>query len=517
MMKRQLCALVTGALILTSGCSQSQHNHKQVTLSLPTEAKAAKLDAQGYDAAMPVYSAVYDALVQYDKKKTFKPGLAQKWEVEDGGKTYRFHLKKGVKFSDGSDFDAQAVKFSIERAKAMNKETTVETLKQLKSVVVKNKHTVEINLKTPSNQVLNELTQVRPLRIMSPHAVKDGKVTGQFKEAIGTGAFKIGDAGKEKTTLKPNPYFKGNKPLNYDLVFQTIEDGDARQSAIQSGAVDITGGALGMLTDAQIKQAKSTQKLSVSENPSTVSHFIAFNPENKQLQHKDLRQAISESIQTKALSSQPLKGLFQRDVQYVTAQNQQQHRFDKKAAQHAFEQAGYHRNKQGMYEKDGQVLTFNLVIQTAEFPNWKDKAEQVQANLKAVGVKVNIKHLDAQSYYDTLWTKKDYDLIFYRTYSDALMPYNFMNSVFKNNGDKPGVLANDKVLTQQLEAFPKEIDKQSQKKAFNHIFKHFNQQYYGVPIAYPNETFITSDKIKSFKFSGLTDAPVDYKKLEVNQ
>lgn len=85
-----------------------------------------------------------------------------------------------------------------------------------------------------------------------------------------------------------------------------------------------------MLTDAQIKQAKSTQKLSVSENPSTVSHFIAFNPENKQLQHKDLRQAISESIQTKALSSQPLKGLFQRDVQYVTAQNQQQHRFDKK-------------------------------------------------------------------------------------------------------------------------------------------------------------------------------------------
>ena len=94
----------------------------------------------------------------------------------------------------------------------------------------------------------------------------------------------------------------------------------------------------------------------------------------------------------------------------------------------------------------------------------KDKAEQVQANLKAVGVKVNIKHLDAQSYYDTLWTKKDYDLIFYRTYSDALMPYNFMNSVFKNNGDKPGVLANDKVLTQQLEAFPKEIDKQSQKR-----------------------------------------------------
>lgn len=45
----------------------------------------------------------------------------------------------------------------------------------------------------------------------------------------------------------------------------------------------------------------------------------------------------------------------------------------------------------------------------------------------------------------------------------------------------------------------------------------FNQQYYGVPIAYPNETFVVSDKVKQFKFSGLTDAPIDYKALKVNE
>lgn len=66
-------------------------------------------------------------------------------------------MKKNVKFSDGSALDAKDVKFSIDRAKAMNKDSTVETLKKLDKVVVKNEHVVQIRLKSPSNQVLNEL------------------------------------------------------------------------------------------------------------------------------------------------------------------------------------------------------------------------------------------------------------------------------------------------------------------------------------------------------------------------
>lgn len=53
--------------------------------------------------------------------------------------------------------------------------------------------------------------------------------------------------------------------------------------------------------------------------------------------------------------------------------------------------------------------------------------------------------------------EKDFDLIFYRTYSDALMPYNFMNSVFKNIDGKSGVLANDKVLSEKLDAYLKRL------------------------------------------------------------
>lgn len=517
MSKKLILTILATVSCMVAGCSNHQHDNKQVTVSLPTEAKADKLDAQSYDAAMPVYSAVYEPLVEYDKKEGVKAGLADKWKVEDGGRRYHFHLKKGVKFSDGSALDAQAVKFSLERAKAMNKETTVETLKQLDKVVVKDQQTVEIQLKQPSNQVLNELTQVRPLRIMSPHAVEGGKSNGKFEKAIGTGAFVVEHNGKEKTTLKPNKYFNHEHPVNYDLAFQNIEDGDARNSAIQSGSIDITGGALGMLSDQQIADDKKQQHLTVEDKPSTVSHFMAFNPHKDIFKTQQMREAISKSIDTTALSTKDMQSIFQKDVQFVNAQNQQQHEYNVKAADKLIKQQGYAKNSKGIFEKDGQPLTFNLVIQTAEFPNWKDKAQQVQQQLEKAGIKVKIKTLDSQTYYDTLWTKKDYDLIFYRTYSDALMPYNFMNSVFKNNDGKAGVLANDEILSKQLDDFPKKTTSQDQQQAFNDIFKHFNQSYYAVPIAYPNETFVTSDKITSFKFSGLTDAPIDYKHLKVDK
>lgn len=517
MKKRVLMTVAASATLLLAGCGNGQKEDKDVTVSLPTEAKVDKLDAQGYDAAMPVYSAVYDELVKYDKDKGVKAGLADKWNVDESGKVYEFHLKKNVKFSDGSALDAKAVKFSMDRAKAMNKDTTVETLKKLDKVVVKNDHVVQIRLKSPSNQVLNELTQVRPLRIMSPHSVEDGKVNGKFEKAIGTGAFVVDKTGKEKTSMKPNKYFDNGHPVNYHLAFQTIEDGDSRNSAVQSGSVDISGGALGMLSDEQIKQDKKNKNLTIEDRPTTVSHFMAFNPKNDVLNHRTIREAISKSIDAKDIAGKSVNGLFQKNVQFVTKDNQQPHDYDMKAAERLLKSEGYHKNDDGIFEKNGKPLSFNLVIQTAEFPSWKDKAEKVQRQLKQTGIKLNVKVLDSQSYYDTLWTKKDYDLIFYRTYSDALMPYNFMSSVFKNNDGQPGVLADDETLTKQLDDFPSIVSKEGQQRSFDDIFKHFNQQYYGVPIAYPNETFVVSDKVKQFKFSGLTDAPIDYKALKVNE
>lgn len=515
--KRLLLSLIMCASLLLTGCAHEQHQHKEVKVSLAREFNPNQLDAQGFDVPMPVYSAIYQPLVTYGKNGKIEPGLAKSWEVSDDGKDYTFHLKHHIQFNDGSTFNAKAVKFSIERAKATDKTNPMETLDKLKSVTIKDNYTVEIHLKTPSNQVLNELSQIRPLRMMSPHAVKGGKTTGQFEKAIGTGPFKVADSTNETVIFKPNPYYHNHHPLDYDLTFQTIEDSDSRHLAIESYSIDITGGSLGHLTPQQTKESYRNKDLKVKQYPSTETQFMAFNPEVGSLKNKAMHEAISKAIDTNHLSSnKQLKGLFQNGVEFVNDKNQHTHQYAPTQAIHLLEQLGYKKNDLGYFEKNGRELSLKLALQTDEFPEWKTKAEIMQQDLKKVGIHLDINVLDAQTYYETLTIRKDYDLIFYRSYTNALMPYNFLNARFKQDGNKPGMFANDTQLTDMLNSFSTIINKEDKQRAFNQISHRIDHQYLEVPIAYPNEVFVTSPKIKHFEFSGQTDAPINYDKLKVS-
>lgn len=88
----------------------------------------------------------------------------------------------------------------------------------------------------------------------------------------------------------------------------------------------------------------------------------------------------------------------------------------------------------------------------------------MQQDLKNVGIHLDINVLDAQTYYETLTIRKDYDLIFYRSYTNALMPYNFLNARFKQDGDKPGMFANDVQLTTMLNRFSTITNKDDQQR-----------------------------------------------------
>lgn len=519
-MKKILGLLLPVILIgVLAGCSTAKNEEanvdsQSVGIAITGDAHADALDATSYDSEMAIYSAVYEPLITYGEKGDYQPGLAESWDISEDGKTYTFNLQEGVQFSDGSYFDAEAVKFTIERAKKMNPTATLQTLVHLDKVEVVDSTTVTLHFKKVSNQVLAELCATRPLRIMSPNAVEDGQIGGAFQKAIGTGPFTVGTSTEEEVTMVPNPYYNHENPLTYQVIFKTITDGSSRALALRSGEVDIAGGTLGQIMDSDLQSLADSDDFASYQFTGTMSHFLAFNPDNTTLT-SDIRKGIELAIDKESLSDHDIEGLFQSSVQYVTDANQTTVSYDVDEAKKTFEAAGYQMNDNGFYEKYGQDLAFDLVIQTAEFPEWKEQAEVIENNLKQAGVNITINTLDSESYYDVLWTSKDFDMILYRTYTDALLPYNFLNSLFYNTGDSHGVLAGDERLSTLLDTYAAAANEAEQQGIFDDIFKELSDETLAIPIDYKDENFVTTSKIKDFVFSGLSDAPIDYQQLVV--
>lgn len=133
----------------------------------------------------------YDTLVVRENGE-FKAGLAETWDISDDGLTYTFHLKEGVKFSDGADLNAEAVKTSLEAAFS-NLGAYIASFGKIgtltESIEVVDEHTVAIHLTTPYYGVLNDLAMCNPMGIVSPNAFNEDLTTKEelLTQTMGTG------------------------------------------------------------------------------------------------------------------------------------------------------------------------------------------------------------------------------------------------------------------------------------------------------------------------------------------
>jgi peptide/nickel transport system substrate-binding protein len=181
----------------------------------------------------------YESLVRWDRNLAVQPALAESWETPDK-QTYIFHLRQGVKFHSGKEFDSQDVVYSLNSQKTPPPPGTVNTFyPKIGSVEALDKYTVKLNMSQPDGSVIGYLAW----NIYS-HMAPDGlyEKTDPRSTADGTGPYKITEfVPNDHVTLVRNPnYWQSGQPYLDSITFKVMTDQQARVAALRSGAIDGT-------------------------------------------------------------------------------------------------------------------------------------------------------------------------------------------------------------------------------------------------------------------------------------
>jgi peptide/nickel transport system substrate-binding protein len=235
---------VIGLLLTLPVALSAQQPKSGGTLKIAWEADITGLDphmSAGLQAQW-MTGNIFNSLVTIDESLNYIPELAESWDVKDDGKTYIFHLRKDVKFHDGTDFDAEAVRWNYQRimdpaekafvAPFFNIVDTVEAL---------DAHTIKFTLKHPSVTLLPVMAAERTGFLqMSPAAFKKWGREDIRLHPVGTGPFKLARwEPNQIIVLEKNPhYFKSGLPYLDRVELRVMKEGVTRVTALRTGEVD---------------------------------------------------------------------------------------------------------------------------------------------------------------------------------------------------------------------------------------------------------------------------------------
>lgn len=352
-----------------------------------------------------VIEEINDPLVNLEGTSTkIIPWLATSWDTTDS-KTWIFHLRQGVKFHDGTDFNADAVKWNMDRWRdPTNKWRFGRTFEyydtefgkdfNIDDVKVLGPYDVQVTLHSPTALMLVKLSEKGVFSMLSPTAVqaqgdKYGTPAGQ---AIGTGSFKFVEwISKDHITLQRNENWWGGPPRLAKVIFRSIPDNSARWAELQAGSVQEAD-----LAQTDMLQAMTTSGITVYQTPALSTGYIAFQQCTPPFDKLEVRQAVAAAVNWGALIKPfygdlgQLAGSFQPPAIMGSNPDIKAYDYNPDTAKQLLAKAGL---------PTGFTTDFWYIpVIRGYFPDSKAIGEAIAADLAKVGIKVNLKTEDWAAY-----------------------------------------------------------------------------------------------------------------------
>lgn len=497
-MKKQFLTVALSSLVALSmalaGCSGSQQANNKPA-EQPTQAQPAAQPAQsgpkqliigrggdtvGLDPiaqtdgeTFKVTENIFDTLVGFEETNTnIVPSLAESWEIAKDGLTYTFKLRQGVKFHDGSDFNAEAVAFNFERW--MDKSNPLHSKEGyeyyndmfggykgdethvIAGVKAVDANTVEFKLNRPLAPFIQNLG-MSCFAIASPKALKEMGPEKFNENPVGTGPFVFKEWKRNDTiTLEKNPTFWNQGFPKLDkLVFKVIPENTSRLTALTSGEIDLMDG----LNPDDAQTVKDNKELQLILRPSMNIGFVGFNVEKKPLDNPKVREALSYAINKPAIIEAFFAGLGIPAVNPMPPSiwghngNIKDREFNLDKAKQLLAEAGH--------PNGFKIKFWAMPVARPYMPDGVKIAEAIQQDLKKIGVEAEIVTMEWATYLAK--TKKGEQEMFMLGWTgDNGDPDNFLATLLdKNNigGNNRTRWANEeahKLLIQAQSATTKE-------------------------------------------------------------
>lgn len=452
-----------------------------LSCTLATAAPAAEITiAQSTDATSldPAFRAdtvtgnivrhIFDTLLERKADMSFGAGLAEAVE-QTSPSEWTLKLRKGVKFSNGEDFNAEALKFSIERAK--NPELKAPTRAwwlPLKTVTVVDDHTVKIGTDGPDPLFRSRLTLFAPV---PPKYVREAGDAGFSRKPVGTGPYRLADWRRdESVTLEPNPGYWGEKAKFTRVIFRVIPEELSRIAALQTGEADVVAN----ISPTQAAALEKFRGLRIERVASTRIASIQFDVGMAPGDNQKFREAVSYAINRDEI----IKGLLRGYAAPITSMLSPG--VPEWPSDQTFTQS-YDPQKAAALVKELGIGNQEILMRTpsGRYPSDRETALAIGAQLQKVGLNVKVRPDEWNRFFEDLKARKMSPLYLMGQGNIWFDPYPQIEAFQKSDGFLS--TWKDKEVDSLL-ARSNEVPVSERPKIFGQILKHLSDTAAVVPL-----------------------------------
>lgn len=520
-----MLAVLAALLAALAGCGNEERKDRRAEgrseLVYASTKDIRNINPHLYSGEMAAQAMVFESLV-INTDTGVKPWLAERWDISEDGKIYTFHLRKGVRFSDGTPFNAEAVKLNMDAVMDNRiRHAWLDMINEIERSEVVDEYTYRLILKHPYYPTLIELGLLRPFRFISPRCFVNGRTRDGVSGLIGTGPWILSEHKDNQYALfTANPDYWGEKPRVHAVRWKVMPDHQSIILALQKGEIDLIFGADGDMLNLDTFEAlkrEGTFRTAISRP--VASRAVLLNAHRPFTRERAVRLALQYAVNKHGIAEGILNNseavadtLLASGVHYCDIPLEKRP-YDPERAAALLDAAGWKLGNDGLRYKNGEKAAVRLYYNSNNAQE-RTISEYIQADLRRIGVEMKIIGEEKQSFLDRQKTG-DFELQYSLSWGTPYDPQSYLSSWrIPAHGDYQAQTGLERKtwLDEEITRLMTEPDENRRRNMYRDILTYIHEEGVYIPLSYFRTKAVYAKELKGVEF-GLSQYEIPFEKM----